>query len=386
MIDGPALHQRRGRAARADRRTLGIDDRDGRHDGQVPTYKETLPGGVEHTIIEIEGDRGFNDNTELFVVPPDHYFMMGDNRDNSTDSRVPPRSGRRRLRAGRESRRPRRSASSSRRRQGRRAGLAILALALDGAAGAGSSRLRIERRCRDDRRRSAMSPRSRRARPCFRRPDSAGAGADPCQRRNGGDRAILQRLEFLGDRVLGLVVAEMLYEAFLGPRARGAVAPARRARAQGDLRRGRARVGRRAIHSSSAKAKRRAADATRRRFSATSARRSSAPCSSTPAAAAARRSCGALSSRAWSPRAAGCAIPRPCCRNGRRARKLPAPPIPARRPQRPRPRAALRDPRRRSMVSRRRPARAPRSARPSRRRRSPFCSARASRRKARSRT
>ena len=54
----------------------------------VPHYKETLPGGVSHEIIQKDGDRGLYSNTEVYTVPPGNVFMMGDNRDNSQDSRV----------------------------------------------------------------------------------------------------------------------------------------------------------------------------------------------------------------------------------------------------------------------------------------------------------
>lgn len=53
----------------------------------VTDYREHLPNNFTHIIRE-EGDDMPLDNTEVFTVPPHHYFFMGDNRDNSADSRT----------------------------------------------------------------------------------------------------------------------------------------------------------------------------------------------------------------------------------------------------------------------------------------------------------
>ena len=89
MIQG-VLHIN-GQAVKREQIEDFIETEEGSRAQRVKRWRETLPNGVSYTTLDLYDS--LYDNAGPYKVPAGHFFMMGDNRDNSTDSRVSPDRG-----------------------------------------------------------------------------------------------------------------------------------------------------------------------------------------------------------------------------------------------------------------------------------------------------
>jgi signal peptidase I len=90
MIDG--VLNINGQPVKRERVADYVYAEEGERPQSIKRWRETLPNDVSHMTLDLV-DNGFYDNTPIYKVPERHLFMMGDNRDNSTDSRVPSQVG-----------------------------------------------------------------------------------------------------------------------------------------------------------------------------------------------------------------------------------------------------------------------------------------------------